>query len=275
MRIGLSASPKHNTPIEWAKKNKELGCGTVVFPVDYRAEDAMIDAYATAAKENNLMIAEVGVWRNPIAPLKEVRTEGLDYCKRQLELADRLGANCCVNVSGSMGERWDGAYKDNFSRQTWSKMVKSIQEIIDSVHPKNTYYTIEPMPWMYPTGPDEYVRLLEDVGRDRFAVHMDIFNWITTPKKYFFQEEFMEECFEKLGKYIKSCHIKDVLLQQEFTIMFQETKCGEGNICLEKYALLANQYNKNMPMIIEHLHSETEYLQSLEYVKTRLGDMID
>ncbi len=51
---------------------------------------------------------------------------------------------------------------------------------------------------MYPISPDEYLHLIEDVGRDRFAVHMDIFNWITTPYRYFFNEEFMEEVFEKL-----------------------------------------------------------------------------
>lgn len=123
---------------------------------------------------------------------------------------------------------------------------------------------------MYPISPDEYLHLIEDVGRDRFAVHMDIFNWITTPYRYFFNEEFMEEVFEKLGRYIKSCHIKDVLLEQDFTMMYREVKCGGGIINLEKYAELAARYNPDMPMIIEHLHSEKEYLESIEYVKRRL-----
>ena len=67
--------------------------------------------------------------------------------------------------------------------------MQTIRQVIDAVNPKNTYFTIESMPWMYPTGPDEYLRLLEDVGRDRFAVHLDVFNWITTPQRYFFNEE--------------------------------------------------------------------------------------
>ena len=53
-----------------------------------------------------------------------------------------------------MGERWDGDYKDNFTKETWKKTVKSIQTIIDEAAPKHTYYTIEPMPWMYPISPD-------------------------------------------------------------------------------------------------------------------------
>ena len=270
MRIGLSAALEHSSPAEWAERNVLAGCKCVNFPINYRQGEDLVQSYVKAAKEHDLLIAEVGVWRNPISPFDDVRKDAMDYAIGQLKLADSIGANCAVNVVGSTGERWDGAYRENFTKETWKKAVKSIQTIIDAANPQNTYYTIEPMPWMYPTGPDEYLHLIEDVGRDRFAVHMDIFNWITTPYRYFFNEEFMEEAFDKLGKYIKSCHIKDVLLEQDFTMMYRETECGGGIMNLEKYAKLADKYNSDMPMIIEHLHSEKEYLESIEYVKRRL-----
>ena len=62
MRIGLSSSLKHDTPSQWAEKMKELGCGAVVFPVDYTAPEELIEAYAGAAKKAGLVIAEVGAW---------------------------------------------------------------------------------------------------------------------------------------------------------------------------------------------------------------------
>ena len=34
-------------------------------------------------------------------------------------------------------------------------------------------------------GPHEYLKLIHDVDRERFAMHMDVFNWITTPERYF------------------------------------------------------------------------------------------
>lgn len=187
MKLGLSSPLEHKTPEEWAENMQKIGCQAVNFPVDYTAPKEVIQAYEQAAKDQGLVIAEVG-------------------------------ACCCVNVSGSKGARWDGPYKENLTKETWKDMVKSIQNIIDEADPQNTFYTIEPMPWMYPMGPDEYVKLIEDVDRKHFAVHMDVFNWIISPERYFYHEEFMEECFEKLGKYIKSCHLKDVLLRQEFTL---------------------------------------------------------
>ena len=39
---------------------------------------------------------------------------------------------------------------------------------------------------------------------------------------------------------------------------------------LEKYARLADRVNPQMPMIIEHLHSDDEYLESIAYLKARL-----
>ena len=57
---------------------------------------------------------------------------------------------------------------------------------------------------MVPKDPEEYERLIAAVDRERFAVHMDLANWITSPEKYFNNEDFMEKCFDKLGSHIKS-----------------------------------------------------------------------
>jgi len=270
MKLGLSGSLEHKTAQEWAKKHHDLGCLAINFPLDYTAGEEVIQAYTQQAKEYGLIIAEVGAWCNPLDKDPIKRAEALHRCKEQLKLADRIGAVCCVNISGSKGDKWDAAHKDNFTRETWAEMIASIQEIIDDVKPQHACYSIEPMPWMYPMGPDEYLQLIKDVNRDKFKVHMDVFNWITTPKRYFFNEEFMEECFVKLGEHIVSCHLKDVHMEEQLTMMFREVACGDGEISLEKYIELADKVSPDMPMIIEHLHSDEAYLESLAYVKKRL-----
>jgi hypothetical protein len=40
---------------------------------------------------------------------------------------------------------------------------------------------------------------------------------------------------------------------------------------LELYASLATAENPRMPMIIEHLHTDEEYLSSIQYVQRHLG----
>ncbi len=268
MRLGSSSPLDHTTPQEWAKRHKELGLEVINFPLNCESDPALTDAYAEAAANEGLAIAEVGVWRNPMSPDPAEREASLRFAIGQLELAERLGACCCVNILGSRDLRWDGACRENFSAGTWKMGVSVIREIIDAVRPRNTFFTIESMPWMYPTGPDEYLHLLEAVDRDRFAVHLDLFNWITSPQRYFYNEEFADECFEKLGAYVKSCHLKNVRLEKEYTLHLKETAPEEGGVNIRHLIRRAESYDPRMPFIIEHLDSDTAYLNSIAYVKS-------
>jgi sugar phosphate isomerase/epimerase len=272
MYLGISSSLAYTSPEDWAKKHKELGLKSVVFPVDCNAGQEKIMAYKKAADDAGLVIAEVGVWRNTLAADPAERARWIDYAVEQLKMADRIGARCCVNVVGTpYGPRWDGGYRQNFSDEAWDMAVKMIQQIIDRANPTRTKFSIESMPWMIPSGPDEYIRLIKDVDRPQFGAHLDVVNMITSPERYFFNDRFLDECFEKLGEQICSCHLKDINLKQEYTFQLEECACGKGTLDIELFAKLASQEDPQMPMIIEHLTTDEEYIQSVEYVKKRLG----
>lgn len=276
MKLGISSPLAHTTPEEWAIQQKRIGCECVVFPLSCKDKETDIAAYEHAAKQNELQIAEVGIWRNALAADEKERNAAMDYSIGQLRLADRLHARCCVNVAGAAGPVWDGAYKENFSQDMWDRTVRMVQEILDEAKPVHTYFTLESMPWMIPGSPEEYLRLLEAVNRERFAVHLDIINMTFSPERYFFPERFLEHTFSLLGPHIRSCHMKDVLLLPEYTFQLKECACGEGAFPLEYYAELADQADPEMPMIIEHLDTDEAYLQSLRYVRGRLsGEKIE
>lgn len=272
MLLGLNTTISHTSPADWARRNKELGCGAVVLPVDYRAGHAKYMEYADAAKEQELVIAEVGIWKNMLAADADERREAMEYSIGQLAMAEEIGARCCVNIAGTpVPGRWDGGYTQNFTKETWDRTVEAIREIIDAVHPVHTRFTIEPMPWMVPTGPDEYLRLIDAVDRESFAVHMDAVNMINCPERYFFSDAFLRECFDKLHGRICSCHLKDIVLLAPFTFQLKEVSCGEGTLNLSLYAELATAEDEDMPLLLEHLDTEADYLKSLQYVQNRLG----
>lgn len=266
MRLGISSSLTHENPAEWAKKQTALGCKSIVFPVNSDASESLIAEYEKYAHENDLLIAEVGVWRNAVAQDETERKANMEYSISQLKLADRLKANCCVNVAGAFGPVWEGGYKENFSQKAWDSTVRMIQEVIDEAKPQHTYFTIEPMPWMFPSGPDEYLKLIEAVKRDRFAVHMDIVNMITSPRRYFFAQEFIDECFDKLGAQIQSCHIKDIHLHPRYTFQLQECMLGKGELPANHYLKRIEALDPEMPVILEHLNTDEEYGEGFAYL---------
>ena len=272
MYLGISSALSHSSPQEWASKHKSLGLKSVVFPVDCTAGTETILAYRDAAEQAGLQIAEVGVWRNTLAADPAERAKWTDYAIGQLRMADMLNARCCVNVVGTpYGPRWDGGYRDNFSSGLWKMAVKMIQHIIDTANPRHTVFSIESMPWMIPHSPKEYLRLMDDVDRPQMAAHLDIVNMITSPERYFFNDEFIEECFSCLSGRICSCHLKDVRLREEYTFQLEECACGQGSLDLLRYISLADSEDPQMPMIIEHLCSDSEYEESVRYVKGRAG----
>ena len=274
MYLGISSSLEHSTPAEWALKHKALGLKTVVFPVSSLDGEETVLAYKKAADEAGLTIAEVGVWRNTLASDPEERERWIVYAIEQLRMADAIGAACCVNVVGMpYGPRWDGGYRDNFSPELWDMAVRMIRRIIDTARPVRTKFCIESMPWMIPSSPDEYLRLIEDVDRAEFGTHLDVVNMITTPRRYFYNDEFLEECFVKLHGTIVSCHLKDIRLKPEYTFQLEECACGEGALDIELYARLATAESPYTPMIIEHLTTDEEYVSRVRYVKSVLTNL--
>ena len=268
MYLGISSSLAHESPQEWARKHKALGLQTVNFPVCCDDGEETFMAYKQAADEAGLTIAEVGAWRNTLAADPDERQHWIDYAVRQLRMADAIGAACCVNVVGTpYGPRWDGGYRENFSHELWDMAVSMIRQIIDTARPRHAKFSIESMPWMIPSGPDEYLRLIESVDRAEFGTHLDVVNMITSPRRYFFNDEFLEECFEKLHGTIVSCHLKDIRLKQEYTFQLEECACGQGSLDLQRYIRLATAENPCMPMIIEHLTTDEEYISSVRYVQ--------
>ena len=267
LRLGGPVFEKYKDPDGWVKAVKKLGYRAAYCPVRADAKDDVVKAYARAAKEADIIIAEVGAWSNPISPDEKTRREALKKCRTQLALADRIGANCCVNISGSRGRQWDGPSGENLTDETFDMIVETTRAIIDDVKPSRTYFTLETMPWAYPDSADSYVRLLKAIDRKHFAVHLDPVNLVCSPQRYYRTGRLIRECFEKLGPYIKSCHAKDILLQMKLTTHLDEIRPGLGGL---DYATFLKELSKipETPLMLEHLKGAEEYRKAADHIRT-------
>ena len=267
LRLGGPTLEKFDSPDAWVNIVKKLGYSAAYCPVGAGEKDDVVNAYARAAKKADIIIAEVGAWSNPISPDEKTRRQALTKCRRQLTLADRIGANCCVNISGSRGERWDGPSPINLTEETFDIIVETTRAIIDDVKPTRTYFTLETMPWAYPDSPDSYLRLLKAIDRRRFAVHLDPVNLICSPQRYFKNGQLIRECFKKLGPYIKSCHAKDILMSTKLTTHLDEVRPGLGAL---DYAAFLRELSKfpSTPLMLEHLPNAEEYRLAAAHVRS-------
>jgi|APLow6443716910_1056828.scaffolds.fasta_scaffold83691_2 sugar phosphate isomerase/epimerase len=266
VRLGGPVYGKFDDPVQWIRAVKALRYGAAVCPVQPGASPERIRSFSSEAKRNNILISEVGVWNNLFDPDETARKAAINKNVISLQLADEIGACCCVNISGAKGEIWDGPYPGNYLKETFDQIVENVRYIIDQVKPKNTFYTLEPMPFMLPDSPDSYLELIKAIGRDRFAVHLDPVNMISNPRRYFNNAEFLRECFSKLGPYIKSVHAKDIIIMPELTVHLEERRPGLGSL---NYAVFLQEMSKlkDIPMMMEHLDKQEEYLLAAEYIR--------
>jgi len=264
MRLGGPVFGDVSDPEKWIALHKAAGYRAAFCPVEADASDDVIRAYADAAKENDILIAEVGAWSNPLSPNEDARRKALDFCRNRLALADRIGAACCVNISGARGDQWDGPHPQNFTDETFHMIVEVVRSIIDAVKPTRTFYTLETMPWMYPDSVESYVRLVEAIHRPRFAVHFDPVNLVCSPQRYYSNGALIRDFAHKLGRWIKSCHAKDILLSGKLTTHLDEVRPGLGNL---DYAAYLRAIGPDVPLMLEHLATEEEYHLAAEYVR--------
>lgn len=268
MRLGGPIFEKFDSPESWVSAVRGAGYRAAYCPVGPDADDDAVNAYAEAADNADIVIAEVGAWSNPLSPDSDKAEAALAKCKAALALADRIGARCCVNIAGSCGETWDGPDAANLTGTTFDRIVAVVREIIDAVKPMRSFYTLETMPWMYPDSPDAYRRLVTAIDRQAFAVHLDPVNLVCSPQRYFSNRYLIEACFEKLGEHIKSCHAKDILLHDSLTVHLDEVSPGRGNLDYKAFLRGLNRLDSSIPLMLEHLHGEEEYRRAAAHIRS-------
>ncbi|WP_409346281.1 sugar phosphate isomerase/epimerase family protein [Paenibacillus sp. MBLB4367] len=268
MRLGGPVRATGNDPEEWILELQKSGYTAAYCPDAAYRDSSEIAACREAALKADIVIAEVGAWSNSISRDEGVRKSAIELCQSRLALAEEIGARCCVNISGSRGDKWDGPHPDNFSDETFQLVVDSVREIIDAVKPRHTFYTLETMPWIFPDSADGYLDLIRAIDRKAFAVHLDPVNLVSSPRRYFENGHLIQECFRKLGPYIKSCHAKDIALSDGLTVHLSETRPGLGGLDYRMYLREIRSLGRDVPLMLEHLPSMEEYRLAATYIRS-------
>lgn len=268
LRLGGPIYRKYADPETWVQAVKAKGYRAAYCPVGVGAKTEEIKAYEAAAKHADIVIAEVGAWSNPISPDAEMAKAAYQKCVDSLTLADEIGANCCVNISGSKNPvHWAGPHADNLTPETFEQIVEVTRKILLEVNPKRTYFVLEPMPWTYPDSVDSYLKLIKAIAHPQFGVHMDPMNLITTPTLFYRNADLIRDCFRRLGPHIRSCHGKDIVIKEDYYMpQFTEVRPGLGVL---DYQVFLKELAKipEIPLMMEHLSSEEAYDSAAAHIR--------
>jgi sugar phosphate isomerase/epimerase len=268
VRLGGPIFLNSTDPAELAREHRRLGYSAAYCPQIATLQDQdLLRAIEKAFAAENVVIAEVGAWKNMLDPDADKRRQNLDYVVERCALAEAIGARCCVDIAGSYNpDSWYGPDPKNLSKEFFDATVSNCRHVIDSVKPTRTRFTIEMMGWNLPDGPDSYLELIRAVDRKAFGVHLDVCNVINSPRRFYENTACIKECFEKLGPWIVSCHAKDLKWMIELNVHFLEVIPGRGQIDYKAYLQGISGLGRETSLMLEHLKTAEEYDEGREYI---------
>jgi sugar phosphate isomerase/epimerase len=267
VRLGGPLSIQSTDPEELALAHRKLGYRAAYCPNIPLTDSARIKAVSAAFAKHDVAIAEVGRWVNLMDADAEKRRRNLQNVTDGLALAEAAGARCCVDIAGSFSTTsWFGPHPDNLSQKFFDAAVENARKIIDAVKPARAKFCYEMMGWAIPDNADSYLKLMKAVDRPAFGVHLDPCNAVNSPDKFYHNTELLNECFDKLGPAIVSCHAKDLTWDVEMNVHFREVRPGTGSLDYATYLKRIAVLPHNPPLMLEHLSNAEEYDKARLYI---------
>lgn len=260
LRLGAPVFNAAEDPEAIALAHRQLGYRAAYCPNVTPDQTDRIRAFRDAFAKHDVVIAEVGRWVNLLDADPARRSANLKTVTEGLALADEIGARCCVDIAGSFNPTiWYGPHPDNLSRRFFDAAVENARKILDAVKPRRAKFCYEMMGWAMPDSPSNCLALIKAVDRRAFAVHLDPCNLINSPSRYYQNAALLNECFDKLGRWIVSCHAKDLTWDVEMNVHFREVRPGAGTLDYVTYLRRLAALPEPPPLMIEHLPNTEAY----------------
>jgi sugar phosphate isomerase/epimerase len=269
LRLGGPSFANMDDPEELARAHRQLGYRAAYCPKVALTDQARLKALAAAFAKHDVVLAEVGRWVNLLDSDATKRSQNLRTVIDGLALAEEIGARCCVDIAGSFSPTsWFGPHPDNLSPRFFDAAVENARKIIDAVKPKRAKFCYEMMGWSLPDSPAAYLKMIQAVDRAAFGVHLDPCNLINSPEKFYRNTDLLNDCFDQLGRWIVSCHAKDLTWDVELNVHFREVRPGLGSLDHATYLRRLAQLPQEAPLMLEHLPNADEYAKAREHLFT-------
>ncbi|MFC1608537.1 sugar phosphate isomerase/epimerase family protein [Candidatus Latescibacterota bacterium] len=256
------------------KKLRDTGHTACIAGVDpwHGAKGSDVSELKSALKEHDVVIFEVGGYRNILHTDESARQANLKHLARCLEAAERIGCKMVGTITGSRcpdSNNWGDNYNvhpDNWTQETWDLTVSGIRQIMDDTAGMTATLGMEAQVTTNLDGPKSHRRLIDDVGSDRVKVNLDPTNMIHL-HNYFHTTELIEECFDTLGEEIYGCHAKDTyIFPHQQTVHVQEVCPGRGMMDYETYLVQLSRMKWSRSILPEHIPAD-QFAEADAYIR--------
>ncbi|MFC1693138.1 sugar phosphate isomerase/epimerase family protein [Candidatus Latescibacterota bacterium] len=280
IRLGRRFFPRNNESLNVSiKKLRDSGItgfrlGT---PELYRILESDYDEFMEQIKQYDIRVLEIGGRKYPdsvgtlIHPDRASRQSFLKETAEIFEAAEKVGCPMVATIAGSRDPDYAfNIHPGNWTLETWKTLVESIKQLLRDTSGMNVSLAMEAQVTTTIDSPIAHRRLIDDVGDPRCAVELDPVNMISLAT-YYHSTELINECFDRLGESILSCHAKDTYIwPDKQTVHVQEVCAGRGVLDYETYLLRMSRFKWPRMLRPEHIPAD-QYPEADAYIRKVAG----
>lgn len=253
---------------------QKSGCTAGIAGVNpwYSMSDSQLSELREALKQHDVVVFEVGGYRNILHTDETVRQDNLKHLARCIEAADKIGCPMVGTISGSRnpeGNQWGDNYAvhpDNWTLETWKLLLSGLKQILADTKGMKAALGMEAQITTNIDGPLAHRRLMDDMGDERIKVNFDPTNMVHL-YNHFHTTELINECFDLLGEDIIGCHAKDTyVLPHSQTVHIQEVCPGRGNLDYETYLVRLSHMKWPRSLLPEHIPGD-QFQEAYAYIR--------
>jgi sugar phosphate isomerase/epimerase len=258
---------------EMVKKVRDGGYTSVAVGPDpwHDMKESELAEVRAALKKYDVVVYEVGGYRNMLHTVEEERQKNLKHLARCIEAAEKIGCPMVGTISGSRDPqnlRVDNfaPHPDNWTEATWKLLISGVRQVLKDTAGCKAGLGMEAQVTTNQDTPKSHRRLMDDVGDPRLKVNLDPTNMVSLAT-YYHTTELLNECFDLLGEDILGCHAKDTwIIPDQQTVHVQEVCPGRGVMDYETYLVRLSRMKWPRSLLPEHIPGD-QYIEAKAYIE--------
>jgi L-ribulose-5-phosphate 3-epimerase len=274
MKLGIRAHDFGKHPVEVLSRkitdkgftSIQLALAKAVSDINYtkgQISPGLANYIGEAFHKNNIQIAVLGCYINPVHPDLTERKNQIDRFKEHLRFARDFG--CCIVATETGSMNADCSYHpENNSQKQFDMLITSVSELVNEAEKFGVLVCIEGVTTHTISNPELMLNVLDRIGSNNLQVLFDPVNLISVDN-YKKQEDMIKQAFDLFGDRIQIIHAKDFNFKDNNIV---STYAGDGIL---NYEFLLKTIKQRKPFINILLEDTKE--DKMEFSKKYIEDI--
>ncbi|HEY3341155.1 MAG TPA: sugar phosphate isomerase/epimerase family protein, partial [Anaerolineae bacterium] len=213
---------------------------------------AKADRLRQVLADNGIRLYQAtGFWQNLVTPDEAKRRDSVKTLQAALRLAGWMGARGIDTGPGSMHP--DGPWfphPENWTSTSRLQLVKSLKESAPVAEDSGVFLSLEGHQLVVLESAEVTRDILAEVDSPWVRSDYDSANWITR-ETVFNTSSAVNHHFDVLGKFIVSCHAKDIWIENRLALHLQDGCPGKGLMDFRTLFTRIEALSPDYPVIAE------------------------